>query len=82
MILPPRKSMLLLSAYRAARLRLPNMAQDPRNAVGMMLKERERKDERKKYVYVDTKSVYGTAGQSLLQQYAENSNILGKTAHV
>ena len=29
--------MLLRSAYRAARLRLPNMAQEPRKAVGMML---------------------------------------------
>ena len=34
---PPRNSMLLRSARRAARLRLPNMAHEARNAVGIML---------------------------------------------
>jgi hypothetical protein len=48
--IPPKNSMLLLSAYRAARLRLPNMAQEPRNAVGMILCPTERCGEREKTI--------------------------------
>ena len=46
--IPPKNSILLLSAYRAARLRLPNMAHEPRNAVGMILCTIERCGERER----------------------------------
>ena len=54
--IPPKNSILLLSAYRAARLRLPNMAHEPRNTVYHREREREREREDKKWighVYVD-----------------------------
>jgi len=35
--IPPRKSIALLSAYSAARLRLAKITHVPRKAVGMML---------------------------------------------